>query len=422
MVRLTAILSIVFLGILTSGCALSRLDPMHPYIRSPHIKSLAQEQAVLARAKLEKTSDGRIRVLYLSGTPYERGYQHGALLREEVQANLGYMYKTAQQKFISEELFAEVYERMRPFIPQEYVEEMHGLAHGSKMPLKVIHAMHILPSIGEWGGKREIKNTIKSMLKGDLGTSCSNIAVSGSATATGQLLTVRILDWGLHRISKLHQYPLITVGVPDKGKAYANISWVGFIGAISGMNESGITLGEMGYGDPDNETLHGTPMPFVLRDVMTYSDSLADVRHIIQKYPGTASFGFLMTDGKNSDSELYIRDRDRFLVFRAGTDLRDADEFYPGIQDTVYGGHFEEVMADTLTRHHGSITAELLMDKLIPQMAMRSNFQNVVYAPADLVFWVNNAANKKIDAKKQPYTHFAFGEELKRFRSKLSNK
>ena len=402
-----------------SSCALTRIDPMHPYIRSPYIKTAEKEREVLSRAKLEKTADGRIRVLYVSGSPYERGYQHGVLLREEVRANLGYMYSTAKQKFVGEELFAEVFERMRPYIPQEHIDEMHGLAHGSKMPLRVIHAMHILPSIGEWGGKREVKNTIKAMMRGELGTSCSNLAVKGSATKDGQLLTVRILDWGLHRISKLHEFPLITVGVPDKGNAYANIGWVGFLGAISGINEQGITLGEMGYGDPENETLYGTPMPFVLRDVMTYSNSLADVRKIITGHPGTSSFGFLMTDGKTSDSELYIRDRDRFLVFQPGVDLQDADEFYPAIADTVYGGHFEEVMADTLSRNHGQITPALLMDSLIPKMAMRSNFQNVVYAPGKLEFWVNNAASKKIDSKRQPYSHFKFGEQVSSFKSEI---
>ena len=44
---------------------------------------------------------------------------------------------------------------------------------------------------------------------------------------------------------------------PDSGYAYANIGWVGFLGAVSGINEQGITLGEMGYRNPPNETLYG---------------------------------------------------------------------------------------------------------------------------------------------------------------------
>jgi isopenicillin-N N-acyltransferase-like protein len=422
MVRSVLISLLTLLALVIQGCALYRVDSMHPLVRSPYIRSEAQEKEVLSRAKLETTADGRIRVLYVSGTPYERGYQHGVLLRDEVQANLGFLFKTARQKFVMDELFAEVYERMRPFIPQEYVEEMHGLAHGAKMPLHVIHAMHILPEIGEWGGKREVKNTLKAMMRGELGTSCSNLAVSGSATPDGGMLSVRILDWGLHRISKLHEYPLITIGVPDSGYAYANIGWVGFLGAVSGMNEEGITLGEMGYGDPENETLLGTPMPFVLREVMTRAASLSEVRSTITKFPGTNSFGYLMSDGKAKEAEMYIRDRDRFLVFSPGADLKDNDEFFPGIHDTIYGGHFEEVMADALTVHHGKITAELLMKQLIPAMAMQSNFQNVIYDPTNLQFWVNNAANPRVSAKVEPYSHFDLKAGLAKFRAELPNK
>ncbi len=401
-----------------AACGYLRIDPWHYRIRSAKITSAEQEAQILAKAETTWTKDGRIRVLFVQGTPYERGYQHGVLLREEVNDNIGYIYNTALKKFHFEELFAEIYERMRPFIPQAYIEEMHGLAHGARMPLKVIHHMHILPSIGEWGGKKEIKKVLKAMMRGELGTSCSNIGVRNSATSDGELYAVRILDWGLHRISKLHEYPLITVGIGEKGNAYCNIGWVGFLGAVSGMNEQGITLGEMGYGDPENERLEGQPMPFLLRDVLRDANNLADVRRIIQSAEPTASFGFLMTDGKSKEAELYVRDPDRFLVFEPGTDLLDDDEFFPAREDMVYGGHYEEVMADLLKTHKGNLSPELFMKDLIPKMAMKSNFQNVVYAPSQLEFWVNNAVGPKADAKRQPYTKFKFGEELKRFRNR----
>src|SRR5262245_44489161 len=112
-----------------AGCALARIDPMSVFLRSDIIESPEQEREIVSRAKLGWTEDQRIRVIYLRGTPYERGYQHGKLLRREINDNIGYLYKQALNKFRLEEMFAESYERMRSFIPQEYVEEMHGLAH-----------------------------------------------------------------------------------------------------------------------------------------------------------------------------------------------------------------------------------------------------------------------------------------------------
>jgi isopenicillin-N N-acyltransferase-like protein len=405
-------LKLLFITFLITGCGWQRIDLMHPLVRSPVINSLDQEKQILAGAQLGWTEDGRVRVLYVRGTPYERGYQHGALLRREVQDNLNYLYKRAVGTFLSEEIFAEAFERMRPYISEEYMQEMHGLAHGAKIPLHVVHAIHALPEMGEWGGKKHIKEIVKQMMAGELGTSCSNLCVNHSASAEGKMYTVRILDWGLHRISKLHQYPLILVARPDKGIPYVNIGWVGFLGAISGMNEEGITLGEMGYGSPPNETLAGKPMPFLLRDILSHAHNLSDVRKTITTSPGTNSFVFLMSDGKAGEAELYIRDRDRFLVVKPGTELRDGDEFMPAIADTVYGGHFNAVMAQELSHNHGKVSPQLLMEAIIPKVVMASNFQNVIYSPSDLTFWVSNARSKSESAAAQPYTFFDFKKAL----------
>ncbi len=390
------------------GC-LARLDPYNPYMRSEFIDSSAKEAELLSRARLSWTDDRRIRVLYTCGSYYEMGYQQGALLRKEVQANLGYLHERAQKKFLSTEFFAEAFERQRPYIAEEYMDEMHGLAHGAMMPLETIHHIHALPEMSEWGGKKKIKEIAKQML---FGTSCSNICSLPGATKDGGMYTVRILDWGLHKISHLHQFPLINVAKPDHGIPYVNIGWIGFLGAISGMNAEGITLGEMGYGSPANETMSGKPMPFLLREILAKAKNLADVRRIIKDSPGTNSFVYLMSDGKSGEAEIYVRDRDRFVVFKPGQDLNDGTEKIAGINNILYGGHFNDVMHQELTRFNGELTPQLLMSEVIPKVAMRSNFQNVIYDPVNLKFWVANAQDTKSRAAEGIYSEFDFKKFL----------
>ena len=407
---------------LLSSCAYLRIDPMNVLVRSDVIDSAADEKRILAKARLDRTEDGRVRVIYVAGSPYERGYQQGVLLRQEIKDNIGYIHDQAIKKFHFEELFDEAFTRMVPYIPVEHIEEMRGLAHGARMPLKVILRMHILADIGEWGGKKKIKDVIKQQMKGiDLGTSCSNLGAQEGATVDGKLYAVRILDWGLHRISRLHEYALITVGIPDQGVPYANIGWAGYLGSVSGMNAKGITIGEMGYGDPPGETLQGTPMPFMLRDVMTYAKDLSDVRRILRDTVGTNSYAFLMTDGKTGEGELYVKDRNRFLAFPPNTDVRDHKEHLPAIQNIVYGGHYNELMTDLLSKYRGEISPQLLMNTIIPQIIMKSNFQNVIYSPTDLQFWVSNAQNKDSLAADAPYSFFDFKKALDDYRRFLLN-
>lgn len=407
------LLSLVIISTLTSACGFWRIDADHFLIRSDVIQSVEQERAIVSKGKVGWTEDGRVRVLFVSGTAYERGYQHGALLREEVRDNLLTMYKKVLNKFRYEELLEESYERQRPFIPQEYIDEMHGLAHGARIPLKVVHGIHALPEITEWGGKKKLKKVIKDMMEGVYGTSCSNFAANGTATADGKMYTVRILDWGLHKLSKLHEYPLITVSIPEQGIPSANVGWVGFLGAVSGINAQGITLGEMGYGDPEGETMRGQPMPFLLRDILSYTSNLSEVRARIQGTPGTNSFVFLMSDGKNYDAELYIRDRTRFEVHKPGEDLKDNKHSFPAISNIVYGGHYSDKMSESLSQKRGLLTPENIMREVIPYIAMPSNFQNVVYEPLGLQLWVNNAKSPSERAAEQPYSFFDLNKALR---------
>ncbi|MCB0336524.1 MAG: hypothetical protein KDD62_09460, partial [Bdellovibrionales bacterium] len=371
---------------------------------------------VLSKAKLDWTDDGKIRVLYVQGTPYERGYQHGALLRKEVQENFGYLYQQVQKKFKTKELFAEAYERLRPYIPQEYIEEMHGLAHGAQVPLEMIHHLHALPSITEWGGKKKLKEIVRQMMDGSLGPMCSNVAVLPAASKNHKLYAVRVLDWGLHRMSRLHQFPLITVNRTNNTDSVV-VGWVGFLGAVSGMSARGLTLGEMGYGDPEYETLRGMPMIFLLREVLDKARSLGDAERLIERSPGTNSFAYVISDAQSQTAKLFIKDSQRFMSFKPGVTMADRSDVYPAIPGVVYGGHFDEKMYQILSTMHGELTPENLMEKVVPEIAMKSNFHNVIYDPQALWLWTNNAKSSEERAAEQPYTFFDFSAAQKQFPS-----
>jgi hypothetical protein len=407
-----------------AGCGLLNVDPWHPLLRSDVLLSPEDIARVTGRAKVRTLPNSNIRVLCLKGTPYEVGFQQGAIIRDVVNESLMSMYDNVLDVYMSPEFFAESYERLRPHIPQSYVDEMHGLAHGSKLPLNVIHALHALPEMSEWGGKKHIKGLVKQMIAGELATTCSNIGALRASTRDGKMLAVRILDWGLYKISRLHEFPQITVVKPQSENPadssngnipYANIGWSGFLGAVSGMNEAGITLGEMGYGDPEGETLRGVPMIFLLREVLAKAENLNDVRKILKSAKGNNSYVFLMTDGKNNEAAMFIKDRNRLLEFKPGETVQDGNEKLPGIKNIVYGGHYNERMSTQLPIYNSKITPQNLMKDLIPTFAMPSNFHNVIYAPEDLQLWVANAASEDEPAYTQRYAFFDLKKELSSF-------
>lgn len=399
-----------------AGCIAVPKNSLPLYQRSVVIEDAAGAEEILARASVETvTAPGAtaIRVLYLQGTPYEMGFQHGALLRDDIQA----MYRQTIRRvklLMSEDMLDEAYDLMAPYIPLEEIEEMRGLAHGADVPLRVVHWIHSIPELSEYGPKKRFS-------RGFNPTSCSNVVAFGRATADGELYHLRILDWS--RNLGVQSWPAILVHRPEQGNASVVFSYAGFVGAVSGMNEQRMTFGEMGYGNPPGESLEGIPFIFLFRKLMRESATLEDALRIITAVPRTNSYVFVLGDAKQQSEErrglLFITDRGRVLTFAESTllkDEREGGDTYLPIDDVVYGGAKGDLLYEEILRSHGAIAPGTLMAMTKP-VSLKSNLQNVILKPATLEAWVANATEEAGEAGKaanQPWLHFDFAKALSR--------
>jgi len=404
------------LTIAGGGCTTMPRNRLPIFQRSVVIENPAGAQEILSRASMETvTAPGAtaVRVLYLSGTPYEMGFQHGVLLRDEIQA----MYRKAIRRvkfLIAEDMLDEAYDLMAPYIPLEEKEEMRGLAHGADVPLRVVHWIHSIPEISEYGGKKKLS-------RGFSPTSCSNVAAFGKATADGELYHLRVLDWS--RDLGIQRWPAILVHQPERGNASVTFSYAGFIGAVSGMNERRMTFGEMGYGNPPGESLEGIPFIFLFRKLMREASTIEEAHRLIAAGPRTNSYVYVLGDAKGERDKtsalLFIVDRGRLLTFAENTLLKDerkgGDTYLP-VDDVVYGGAKGDLLYGEIMRNHGAIGPATFMEMTKP-VSLKSNLQNVILRPATLEAWVSNAtgeAGEPGKAANQPWLHFDFANALNR--------
>ncbi len=413
--KIIGLFALVIMIAFVTGCTWVPRNYLPLYQRSVVIENEATAEQILSKARLVESNDpevNNIKVLHLSGTPYEMGFQHGRLIKDDVKANVHQIIGLVK-RYASEDIMDEVYDLMAPYIPREDQEEMRGLAHGADIPLKVIHWLHAIPEVSEYGPKKQFIKKLK-------GTSCSNIAAFGNATADGELYQLRVLDW--IRELGAQKYPVILVHRPDYGNASVTFSYAGFIGCVSGMNERYMAFGEMGYGSPPGESLEGIPFVFLYRKLMREADNLDDAIRIISEARRTCSYVYVISDAKAEDDDrkalLFVSDRDRVEFYPANTalvDERDAVSF-PAIKDVVYGGAAAEVLYEKINAYHGSISPETLME-IVKPVALRGNVQNVIFKPGSLEAWVTNAATSGRDeegmAAHQKWYYFDFGAALR---------
>jgi len=354
--------------------------------------------------------DYQITVLHVAGTWYEMGFEQGRLLAPQVRAtiqdveagalkllpkamrNTGLLTEREKRNIV-DTLLDKAWEKMEPFTPREDMEEMAGLAAGSGVPLKTIHRMHAIPDVGE--------------------TSCSALVAKGSATRDGHVYQLRILDYGAN--FNLQRRPLITVYRPDGVNAFINIGWIGFVGVISGMNDKGVALSEMGFGNPPGETLDGEPMPFLLKNILRYADTADQGATLVRAARRTNSYVYFIGD-RHGNAVGMITSAQRCLAYQVNEreTLEVGNQTLPQFRDVIYAGHFEKKQAELVRQMEGTFDVPVIQE-MARQIAMKSNLQTVIYDLTAGKIWVANRKDH-VRAADRPYVEFdvdeAFGRKV----------
>ena len=343
-----------------------------------------------------------LRVVELSGTAYEIGHQHGTLLRDEVRGMvdrvLGYFRKYLKIPFLNSWLVSQWLERSwwpsMPFIPEEYLEELRGLADASGVPLIELYRLHAVP---------------------DRTYACANFAAWGPATSDRRLIHGRNLDWNIE--IGIQDFATVFVVRQEGKRAFMNVGWAGFIGVLTGISDAQISIGQVGAETKDTAK-KGTPMAFIMRRVLEEAQTLRQARELIAGIPRTVGTNYVVADAiarqglvieTTASRERSFQADDPieqgisyarplpYVVFRADTamdpTIRDSqiasngDPDRPGLEDPTGSSAYDVRylgQAKELERRSGNLDLEGALE-IVKAVAPSSNVQSVVFAWPDVL-------------------------------------
>lgn len=235
----------------------------------------AEHDRVMAGTRVER--HGGLTALYLSGTPYEMGYQHGTLARELIHGfrRAAYAYVTTQvpvPRALARPLlfyYASSYWRT---LGAEHVPEMKGIADAAG-----VHPIEALVSTAIW----EIL----------LVSGCSEFAAVGPATADGSLLHGYNYDLMHPDHALIQPYLAVLLCRPSEGIPFFAVNTVGTVGANAGMNEAGISVAWDNTYLKDRQLVEGIGLPvapfiLTLRQLLQYATTLEEaVRTVTSTLP-----------------------------------------------------------------------------------------------------------------------------------------
>jgi len=357
----------------------------------PALGPATGERRVVARegnGRLEIV-DGT-RVLVLKGTPEEMGHQHGVLLKKNVRQlvdhilfGVGVGSSFDQGKWVFGEIEA-AQARLSPFMDERYLREMDSLASAAGLPREEVRLANYFPELFH----------------------CSGFALFGKATVGGRLYHGRILDY--LRGMGLEQSAVVMVLQPDRGNAWVNVGYAGFIGSVTAMNEKHVAIGEMG-GKGEGHW-DGKPMAELVREVMERANTLDEAVEIMRKGPRTCEYYFVISDANSNRAVGIAATADKFETILPGQSHPLLPHAVPDAVLMSAGDRYEE-LARRVQANYGKLDADGARDLMKRPVCMTSNIHCALFAPDTLDFWVANADSQNVAAHTR-FTHYNLAELL----------
>ncbi|HEO70364.1 MAG TPA: hypothetical protein ENN80_03810 [Candidatus Hydrogenedentes bacterium] len=356
-------------------------------------------------------------VLHVKGSGYEMGYQQGALLKERAQAAINGFDKlldlaeeeTGVPRFVFGLVLDAVYRLCHPYIPERFQREMEGLADSSGTDLRTIRRAQVVSVVTE--------------------RACSAFAVFGKATKDGKLYHGRNFDWVTG--AGIEKTAITILYEPDGGIPFASSGYLGYIGALSGMNMEGISISQIGAITKDGR-YSGIPLALLLRRILEEAHDLDEATDVIENARRTVGYNYVVADGDVPDARAYETTARHCVVF-GPNDPKETVEYAIPLEDAVfradeamdptvrslqecanapdlpYGSnsydHRYKGMATRIQEHYGAIDQPAALD-ILKAVAMRGvNLHSVLYNSTDREMWVAHAKDD-VDAWKTEYVHY----------------
>jgi len=200
-----------------------------------------------------------VKILHLNGSYYNMGYQHGHYLKYKISMNIRAYLAFANRCGTSNETMFEIWNEMKQHIPENYLNEMQGVADGSNIDFEKIGILNIL---------HDVINVIH----------CTGVIAWGNATKDGKLIHFRSADGPVITFidpetkTHLQENQVMLVRTPERGYASLSPTIAGDVGTWGGFNEKGIGTSE-NSAFTDETKFEGIPASIRMRMVLDNADS-----------------------------------------------------------------------------------------------------------------------------------------------------
>jgi hypothetical protein len=240
--------------------------------------------------------------LYVEGQPFERGVVNGKLTKELVQLQEDYFNqqidKMVPSKFYRHFLKYVIgwFNRdLEKQVTEEDKEEIYGISDAASVKYNYIGNNY--QRILNYHAAHDIGHALQNLAL----VGCTSFGTWGSRSADSNLIIGRNFDFyvGEH----FAENKIVSFEKPADGFGFMYVTWAGFIGVVSGMNEKGLTV-TINAAKSEIPSGSATPVSLVAREILQYAENIPQALDIAKKRKMFVSESFLI--GSEEDGKAVI--------------------------------------------------------------------------------------------------------------------
>lgn len=266
-----------------------------------------------------RKSNSGLYELYVEGEPFEMGVVNGKISRELVARQEDHfseqINKMIPSKFYLHFLkyFIGWFNRnLAKNVPEEYKEEIYGISKSASDKYQYIGSNY--QRFLNYHAAHDIGHALQSMAL----VGCTSFGTWDARSQDSTMIIGRNFDFYVG--DKFAEDKIVAFFNPTQGHKFMTVTWGGFVGAVSGMNDKGLTV-TINAAKTNIPSGSATPVSLVARELLQYAENIDQALAIARKRKMFVSESFLVGSAQDKKAVIIEKTPDTLDVYDPQRDM-----------------------------------------------------------------------------------------------------
>ena len=268
--------------------------------------------------------------MYVEGNPFERGVVNGKLSRELIIKQEEYFNEQINRMIPSRfylhflKYFVGWFNRdLDKNVTEEYKEEIYGISASASDKYDYIGTNY--QRILNYHAAHDIGHALQNLAL----VGCTSFGTWDGRSEDSSMIIGRNFDFYVG--DKFAGNKIVAFVNPSTGYKFMSVTWGGFIGVVSGMNEKGLTV-TINAAKSSIPSGSATPVSLVAREILQYAENISQALEIAKKRKMFVSESFLIGSAEDNKAVIIEKTPDSLDVYDPHQDFIVCANHFQGSQ------------------------------------------------------------------------------------------